>query len=85
MKTMAALLIGISLFSSLGMPEKVKPVDNFELNRYLGTWYEVARLDHKFERGMSRVTATYSMRDDGGVKVTLRGGLYLGIISPACN
>lgn len=56
-----------------GIPEGAKVVTGFELDRYLGTWYEIARLDHRFERGMSNVTATYSMRDDGGVKVANRG------------
>ena len=51
----------------------MKPVSGFELDRYLGTWYEIARLDHSFERGLSNVTATYSLRDDGGVKVINRG------------
>jgi len=55
------------------MPEKVTPVENFELNRYLGKWYEIARLDHSFERGLERITAEYSMRDDGGVSVVNRG------------
>jgi apolipoprotein D and lipocalin family protein len=56
-----------------GTPEGVKPVGGFELDRYLGTWYEIARLDHRFERGLSEVTATYSLRDDGGVQVINRG------------
>jgi apolipoprotein D and lipocalin family protein len=56
-----------------GVPEGVTTVSEFELDRYLGTWYEVARLDHRFERGMSDVTANYSMRDDGGVSVVNRG------------
>lgn len=55
------------------MPENVKPVDNFKLEKYLGKWYEIARLDHRFERGLSRVTAEYSLRDGGGVKVLNRG------------
>ena len=55
------------------VPEGVETVDGFELDRYLGTWYEIARLDHRFERGLSDVTATYSMRDDGGVRVVNRG------------
>jgi len=54
-------------------PDGVTPVSNFELDRYLGTWYEIARLDHRFERGLSRVTASYSLRDDGGVRVLNRG------------
>ena len=45
------------------------------LQRYLGKWYEVARLDHSFERGMNQVTADYSMREDGGVKVLNQGYL----------
>jgi|TARA_R110002072_G_scaffold150253_1_gene298519 apolipoprotein D and lipocalin family protein len=56
-----------------GLPENVRPVQEFELPRYLGKWYEIARLDHSFERGLSQVTAQYSMRDDGGVKVVNRG------------
>jgi apolipoprotein D and lipocalin family protein len=51
----------------------VQAVEDFELQNYLGTWYEIARLDHRFERGLSSVTATYSLRDDGGVKVVNRG------------
>jgi len=56
-----------------GMPQGVRPVEGFELNRYLGTWYEIARLDHSFERGLTQVTAEYSLRDDGGVRVLNRG------------
>lgn len=54
-------------------PVDVKPVSNFEGERYLGTWYEIARLDHSFERGLDNVTATYSNRDDGGIRVENRG------------
>lgn len=56
-----------------GTPEGVKPVTPFELERYLGQWHEIARLDHRFERGLTQVTANYSMREDGGVKVINRG------------
>lgn len=69
-------LIFFSLILStacVGLPENVKPVDKFELDKYLGKWYEIARLDHSFERGLSHVTAHYSMREDGGVKVINRG------------
>ena len=54
-------------------PSGVKPITGFELDRYLGQWYEIARLDHSFERGLSNVSASYSPRDDGGVKVLNRG------------
>jgi len=66
---LALLLAGCSV----GIPDGIEPVGDFELERYLGTWYEIARLDHSFERGLSRVTAEYSMRDDGGVRVMNRG------------
>ncbi|MBN2185580.1 MAG: lipocalin family protein [Candidatus Krumholzibacteriota bacterium] len=57
----------------LGYPADVRPVAGFKLQNYLGKWYEIARLDHSFERGLDKVTAEYSMRDDGGVKVKNRG------------
>jgi len=61
-----------------GIPEGITPVQNFEVNRYLGKWYEIARMDHSFERGLEQVTAQYSPRDDGGIKVINRGFKYLG-------
>lgn len=56
-----------------GIPDDVEAIRGFQLDRYLGTWYEIARLDHSFERGLTAVTADYSMRDDGGVHVVNRG------------
>lgn len=73
MKLFFALLLTMVLTGCGGMPDKVRPVENFELNRYLGKWYEIARLDHSFERGLENVTAEYSLREDGGVKVINRG------------
>lgn len=67
------LLASVMHTGCTGVPEGVQTVTGFELDRYLGTWYEIARLDHRFERGMSNVTANYSMRDDGGVRVVNRG------------
>jgi apolipoprotein D and lipocalin family protein len=67
------LLLSLLLAGCTGLPEGVTPVQPFEVNRYLGTWYEIARLDHSFERGLEQVSATYSLRDDGGVKVLNRG------------
>ena len=54
-------------------PPGVTPITGFALNRYLGQWYEIARLDHAFERGLSNVSAHYSLREDGGVAVLNRG------------
>ncbi len=57
----------------LGMPQGVQPVGSFQVKQYLGKWYEIARLDHSFERGLTQVSAQYSLRSDGGVKVINRG------------
>ena len=54
-------------------PTGLAAVEPFDLARYVGTWYEIARLDHSFERGMSDVSATYTLRSDGGVEVINRG------------
>jgi len=67
------IVICIMLSSCVGVPENIQPVSKFSLDRYLGTWYEIARLDHSFERGLEQVTADYSLREDGGVKVINRG------------
>jgi apolipoprotein D and lipocalin family protein len=68
-----SIFLAMLFTGCVGIPENVKPVDNFELEKYLGTWYEIARLDHSFERGLTRVTAKYSLRDDGGLRVINRG------------
>lgn len=63
-----------------GLPDGAEVVTNFDLDRYLGTWYEIARLDHRFERGMSHVTANYSLRDDGGVSRNGTGTIRVMLI-----
>ena len=72
LKRLPLLLLSL-LTGCVGIPKGITPVDSFELERYLGRWYEIARLDHSFERGLSRVTAEYSLRKDGGVRVINRG------------
>lgn len=73
MKSIIIALNALILAGCLGMPQSVTPVQDFELDRYLGKWYEIARLDHAFERGLERVTAEYALRDDGGISVRNRG------------
>ena len=72
-----AAFMGITLLatqtSCTSIPNGITPVKNFELEKYLGKWYEIARLDHPFERGLSDISATYSLREDGGVNVVNRG------------
>ncbi|HBX2116262.1 lipocalin family protein [Klebsiella aerogenes] len=54
-------------------PAGVTVVSPFESQRFLGTWYEIARFDHHFESGLEKVTATYSLRGDGGIDVVNKG------------
>ena len=72
-KFLQCLLCLCLLTGCTSRPAGIEPVDNFTLDKYLGTWYEIARLPHSFEDGLSQVTATYSLRDDGGVKVINKG------------
>ena len=61
------------LTSCMGVPDGIKVVDNVDANYYLGTWYEIARLDHRFERGLDNVTAHYELQKSGEIKVTNKG------------
>jgi apolipoprotein D and lipocalin family protein len=72
--TMAALVTA-ALISGCATrpPAGVEVVKNFELERYLGTWYEIARFDHSFERGLTHVTAEYSVIDAKTVRVVNSG------------
>ena len=72
-KISALSVLLLILTACTGKPDGVVAVKDFELDRYLGKWYEIARLDHSFERGLSNITAEYSLRDDGGVKVINSG------------
>lgn len=73
MKKILLVLACLMINGCLGMPKNVSPVKDFELDRYLGKWYEIARLDHSFERGLENIVAEYSLREDGGVNVKNRG------------
>lgn len=68
------ILIGLLFLTGcVDLPEGITPVGNFEVERYLGKWYEIARLDHRFERGLTHISAEYSLREDGGLKVVNKG------------
>jgi len=80
MKTNILLLLSaVLLFLNGGCQTENKSEMNKEtvkelnLNRYLGTWYEIARFDHNFEKGLTGVTATYLLSDDGKIKVINQG------------
>jgi len=68
-------LLGITalLTGCTGIPSNLKPVTGFEPDRYLGKWYEIARLDHSFERNLSDVSATYTRGENGDIRVKNRG------------
>lgn len=68
---LVSTLFSISACTSI--PPGITPVKDFDKARYLGTWYEIARLDHPFERGLEKISATYTLRDDGGVDVLNQG------------
>jgi len=72
----SAVVALILISGCVSTPAGINPVKGFQLERYLGKWYEIARLDHRFERGMTDVSAEYSMREDGGVRV-LNSGLVV--------
>jgi apolipoprotein D and lipocalin family protein len=73
-KSRLMVLLGVlGLGGCTGIPPGVEAVEGFEIDRYLGKWYEIARLDHRFERGLTNVSATYTLRGDGGIDVLNRG------------
>ena len=67
------LLLPITLLSCDDQQDNLTIIDNIDANQYLGTWYEIARLDHRFERGLQNVTANYVRNEDGTIKVINRG------------
>ncbi|WP_367769243.1 lipocalin family protein [Flavobacterium sp. WC2421] len=72
------VLIGV-LFTACGgktIPDKAEAVQNFNKTKYLGKWFEIARLDFKFEKGLNNTTAEYSLREDGKIKVDNKGYNY---------
>jgi apolipoprotein D and lipocalin family protein len=73
MKSLYIVVFSLLLVSCAGLPKNIEPVADFELDKYMGKWYEIARLDHSFERDLEQVTATYSIKSDGTVSVANRG------------
>lgn len=67
----------MSLFSCRSIPEGVSAVPHFQKNRYLGKWYEIARIDFKFEKNLNNTTATYGLRPDGKLSVLNQGYNYV--------
>ncbi len=76
-RTLALLAAGAfalyQISQRTGVPAGVHPVEPFDLRRYLGRWYEIARIDHAHEAGLSDTSADYSLRPDGRVQMLNRG------------
>lgn len=70
-------VIAINLISCVSIPKGATAVKPFKKDKYLGKWYEIARMDFKFEKDLNNVTATYSLKDDGSIKVDNRGYNYV--------
>jgi apolipoprotein D and lipocalin family protein len=62
-----------SLFGCISIPSGVSPLSNFQQDKYLGTWYEIARSDNSFEKNLNQVSAEYSLKSDGGINVVNKG------------
>lgn len=73
MRKIFLALLSLILSGCHSFPKAVTPVKDFDIQRYLGKWYEIARLDHSFERGLEQVTAEYTLLSNGHVKVVNRG------------
>ena len=74
MKKTFFLSIAVCLLASCGkLTVDNTPVASIELDRYVGTWYEIARFDHRFERGLTQPQAEYSLREDGKISVVNTG------------
>ncbi|MDD2313831.1 MAG: lipocalin family protein [Proteiniphilum sp.] len=69
-------LFAFMLPSCASIPKGVTAVTPFHKEKYLGKWYEIARLDFKYERGLNNTTAQYSLNDDGTIRVVNRGYAY---------
>lgn len=63
----------LSACQNLTPPRGIKPVTHFDIDRYQGKWFEIARLENRFEKGLTNVTATYRLKHDGTVQVVNRG------------
>jgi apolipoprotein D and lipocalin family protein len=67
------LVTALLALGCTGVPKGLNPVTGFEVQHYMGKWYEIARLDHRFERGLSDVSASYAQQDDDTISVLNRG------------
>lgn len=77
-KFLGLALLGVGAFvlinsCSVKVPENVTVVKNFDVEKYAGNWYEIARFDFKYEKDMKNVSATYTLNEDGSIQVVNKG------------
>jgi len=72
----ALIATGVYMATRRTIPKGVVAVKPFDVKKYMGKWYEIARLDYRFEKGLDNVTAEYSLNEDGTVKVMNSGYNY---------
>ena len=69
----AAAAAALATGCAVKVPAQVQPVTNFEVTKYMGQWYEIARIDQRFQTGLTKATAVYTLNGDGTVRVVNRG------------
>jgi len=73
---LAVLLVGCNIMAATAQSDKIvdnRAIDTLDLKKYVGLWYEIARFDHPFERGLVGVTTEYTIKPDGSIEVIGRG------------
>jgi len=65
------------IVSCTSIPKGAVAVKPFDINKYLGKWYEIARMDFRFERNLNNTTANYSLNENGSIKVDNQGYNYV--------
>lgn len=73
MKKIFFILIALAFMFGCKTKKGLETVSPVDLDKYKGTWYEIARFDHSFERNLSCVSATYTIRKDGKIDVLNKG------------
>ena len=73
MRSSLVLCLLVLLSACTMQPPGLQTVETLDTQRYMGKWFEIARLDHRFERGLEKVSAEYALREDGAIAVTNRG------------
>ncbi len=74
-RILALTILSFVVIGCVEVPEGITPVKKFKVKKFMGTWYEIARLDHHFEQGLNSITANYSINRDG--KITIQNSGYM--------